>query len=157
MKIRTMVERLLNIEGRNATAGQINFADQVSATSQEFLDDCDINTIMRRFVSRGILPSGNPKRPLYGDFMNVGDYLEAQQRFITAQEQFLTLPARLRHQLNNSPAEFLVWIADPANRKAATDLGLIQQASTPNEAPIVAPASGQGPSGGSSDTPPVPS
>ncbi|AXH74926.1 MAG: internal scaffolding protein [Microviridae sp.] len=149
MKIRSMVERLLNIEGRNISAGQINFADQVSATSQEFLDDHNINNIMRRYVSRGILPSGNPKAPLYGDFMNVGDFLEAQQRFITAREQFLTLPARLRHQLNNSPAEFLVWIADPANRKHAESLGLIQQASTPNPAASAAPAASQTPSAAS--------
>ncbi|AXH77425.1 MAG: internal scaffolding protein [Microviridae sp.] len=126
-----MVERLLNIEGRNISAGQLNFADQISATSQEFLDETNINTIMRRYVSRGILPSGNPKRPLYGDFMNVGDFLEAQTKFLTAQEQFLTLPAKLRHQLNNSPAEFLVWIADPANRQQAEKLGLITQAATP--------------------------
>lgn len=156
MKIRSMIERVFNIEGRNPTAGQLNFADQVSATSQEFLNDCDLNNIMKRYVSRGILPSGNAKRPLYGDFMNVGDFLDAQQRFITAREQFLTLPARLRHQLNNSPAEFLVWIADPANRKQAESLGLIQPASTPTPAAAAAPAASETPPAAST-TPPVPS
>lgn len=153
MKIRSMIERVFNIEGRNPTAGEINFAGQISATSQEFLEDCDLNNIMKRYVSRGILPSGNPKRPLYGDFMNVGDFLDAQQRFLSAREQFLTLPARLRHQLNNSPAEFLVWIADPANRKHAESLGLIQQASTPTPPPAAAPAASQSPSAGSTTAP----
>lgn len=148
-----MLERILNYEDRNPTAGQINFADEVSATSQEFLDETNLNYIMRRYVTRGVLPTGNPRRPIYGDFMEVGDYLDAQQKFITAREQFLTLPAKLRHQLNNNPAEFLVWIADPANHKTAQDLGLIEQATTPVPPASAAPAASESPPAGSTATP----
>lgn len=127
----TMFERMLAIKGKHITAGQINFADSVSRTSQEFLDETNINTIVKRYATRGIPPMGTTKAPLYGDFSTVGDYMDAQQRFLTAREQFNTLPARLRAQLHNNPAEFLAWIADPANKAQAESLGLIDQATTP--------------------------
>lgn len=153
MKLRSMIERVLNLDGRNPTAGQLNFANEVSLTSQEFIDETNLNTIMRRYTSRGVLPEGNPRRPIYGDFMEVGEYLDAQQKFITAREQFLTLPAKLRSQLNNNPAEFLVWITDPANHKHAQELGLIQQAMDPVPSAAAAPAASQSPSAGSGTTP----
>lgn len=141
MPLPTMWQRVLALKGKRASAGQINFADQLSATSQEFLDETNINSIVRRFKTRGILPTGNKTPPSYGDFSTVGDYMDAQQRFLSAREQFDTLPARLRAQLHNSPAEFLVWVADPANRDQATKLGLFKPP-TPPVAPPSAPPAG---------------
>jgi phage internal scaffolding protein len=152
MRFKTMVERVLGLDGRDLTAGQVNFASSISATSQEFLAESNINTIMRRYVNKGILPSGNPRRPMYGDFMNVGDFLEAQQRFLSARELFSTLPASLRQKLHNNPAEFLVWVADPANKDEAERHGLLRAATTP-VTPAAAPAAPQSPPAGSTPAP----
>lgn len=131
--------RMLNHRGR-LTPGQINFVDTVSLTSQEFVDETNINLIVKRFATKGIQPPSARGAPKYGDFTSVGDYMEAQQKYLSAQEMFLTLPARLRAQLHNNPAEFLVWIADPGNRPQAESLGLITKATTPVDAQAPAPA-----------------
>jgi len=161
VKFSGFIRRVLSIEGRNPTAGQINFANEVSATSQEFLEEVNINTIMSRYINRGILPSGNPRRPLYGDFMSVGDFMEAQNRFITAREQFMALPASLRQKLNNNPAEFLVWVTDPSNKDEATRLGLLQAAQTvvtgPNPSSALSAPPGVPPAPHSGTTAPTPS
>ena len=124
--------RLAAFKDRNPRAGAINFADEVSKTTQDGRD-LDINEIIKRYRKTGNLPVTN-RQALYGDFSQVEDFLHAQNIYLNAKAQFETLPARLRCQLQNDPARFLDWIQKDENREEAIKLGLIEPKKAPARA-----------------------
>lgn len=95
-------------------------------TKQEFKDECDINVLMRRYLSSGNFPVGLPLGR-YGDFSNVGDFQDAQQVIKTATEQFAGLPSKIRDRFKNNPAEFLAWVGKVENLDEAHSLGLLSE------------------------------
>ncbi|AXH77992.1 MAG: internal scaffolding protein [Microviridae sp.] len=107
-------------------AGRINFADQVSRTKQEFKDECDINMIMRRYQRSGIFPVGVGVGT-YGDFSEVGDYLQAQETVSRAKAQFAGLPSTVRDRFRNDPRVFLDFVQNPGNRDECRRLGLLKE------------------------------
>lgn len=117
----------------------VRCAPDSSETSQEFKDECDINTIMRRFQRTGQLPQLSIAAR-YGDFSEVPDYMEAYRVVIQAQEDFSGLPSTLRERFHNNPGELLAFLADTANRDEAIKLGLINQPTATAAAPPAAQA-----------------
>ena len=89
---------------------------QPGVTKQSFKDECDINRIMARYQLTGILPTGDPRVPQFGDFTNVPDYQEALNIVYSAEDQFMELPATLRKFFNNDPGFMLAYMQDPANK-----------------------------------------
>lgn len=63
--------------------------------------------------------------PMYGDFTNVGDFLDCQTRINHAEEQFMSLPSDLRRRFHNDPAEVIEFVNDPDNLEEARELGLL--------------------------------
>ena len=49
----------------------INFEDTETETKQSFKDECDINNIVAKFQTTGILPSNILKDPQYGEAPNM--------------------------------------------------------------------------------------
>lgn len=94
-----------------------------SLTQQHFADECDINTIVNRFMKTGVLPD-SVVMPSYGDFSNVFDFQTAQNAIRKASENFFAMPAELRSRFQNSPQVFMEFFADPANQDEAIRLGL---------------------------------
>ncbi|AXH76517.1 MAG: internal scaffolding protein [Microviridae sp.] len=94
-------------------------------TQQQFADEADINTIVRRFGLTGELPE-NVKVPQYGDFNGIGDYRDAMNAVRAADEAFMALPAALRAEFANDPQRLLEFVSDEKNRAKATDLGLLK-------------------------------
>lgn len=92
---------------------------------QNAKDECDINTIVRRFGLTGELPN-NVRMPKYGDFTNVTTYHEAMNAVIAANESFMQLPADIRSRFNNDPGAFVDFCSDESNRGEAEKLGLVQ-------------------------------
>ena len=111
-----------------------------SRTKQSFKDECDINTIVRRFGLTGQLPS-DIRMPLNGDFTNVPDFRTAMDMIVAARESFEAMPADVRSRFHNDAAEFVDFCSDPKNRDEAIKLGLVekplQKAPT---GPVAAPA-----------------
>lgn len=102
---------------------------------QNAKDECDINTIVRRFGLTGELPN-NVRMPKYGDFTNVGTYQEAMNAVIAANESFMQLPAEVRLRFNNDAGAFVDFCSDDRNRAEAEKLGLVQpKAADTNPAP----------------------
>lgn len=97
-----------------------------SLAQQDMKDECDINTIVRRFGLTGELPS-NPIPPRYGDFTSVTDYHTAMNAVRDAMEGFMALPAELRARFANDPANLIAFLDDDGNREEATRLGLIPE------------------------------
>lgn len=112
-----------------------------SLTQQHFGKDADLNEIVHRFGIRdgAIPPAANDPR-FYADFTDVVDLRSALDRTIEAVTAFHLLPARLRSQFNNSPADLYDFVTDPANEAEAIKLGLIKKLAT---APAGSPPMGE--------------
>lgn len=97
---------------------------QPSRTKQAFKDECDINTILKRYQTQGILPDMIKKNPMYGDFSQGTDYQEALNLINVANQQFNALPSRVRAQFENNPQKFLEFATNPQNIDQMVELGL---------------------------------
>lgn len=95
-------------------------------TLQSEANDCDINKIVERAQQTGILASKHMTQssPQYGDFYDVSDYKMALDVVRDAQSQFNALPASLRAEFENDPAQFLAGLDDPKTLQKMVDLGL---------------------------------
>lgn len=96
-----------------------------SKTKQSFAEECDINTIVRRFHLTGELPT-NVRMPTYQDFVGVFDFHSAMNAIVQASEAFDEMPAEVRARFHNEPAEFVAFCSDEANRPEAERLGLVK-------------------------------
>lgn len=115
-----------------------------SLTVQSARDECDINTIVRRFGLTGELPS-NVKMPMSGDYEGVTDYHSALNAVIAADEAFMEFPAHVRSRFDNNPQKLLEFVADPANLDEARKLGLaipVAPAPEPVQVRVMAEPSG---------------
>ncbi len=99
--------------------------EEPSLAQQQFKDECDINNILRQFNITGQLPD-MPLSPKYGDFTGISDYKTALDRVITADEEFMNLPATLRARFDNEPANLIEFLNNEENRLEAEKLGLVQ-------------------------------
>lgn len=93
-------------------------------THQEMGADCDINTIVRRFMRTGQLVHINPKAGVYGDFSNSGDFQTAMEAIRAAEAIFGSLPARVRKLADNDPGRLLDLVNDPEAHEALQAAGL---------------------------------
>lgn len=96
-----------------------------SKVQQHFRQESDVNEIMRRYRATGVLPGARRGVPVFGDFSDGIDFLEAQERVVKAREAFESLPAEVRRRFRNDPAELLEFISDESNRDEAEQLGLV--------------------------------
>ena len=95
-----------------------------SKTQQQFKDETNINNIMARYEKTGLIEHLNNRAPNYGDFTEVDDYQSAVNKIMLADEYFAELPAKIRAQFNNNPAEFLEFTDNPENMAAMVEMGL---------------------------------
>jgi len=96
-----------------------------SLTQTSFQRECDINTIMARFEKTGVLEHRNNFQGQYADFTNTpGDYHEAMNAVLEADEMFGSLPARVRARFHNDAGAFLDFVGNPDNADEMVKLGL---------------------------------
>lgn len=93
---------------------------------QSFKEECDINTIVRRFGLTGVMPE-TMRMPLNGDFTNVPDFQTALNMVREASDEFMRLPAEVRKRFGNDPGELMVFLEDEKNREEAVKLGLVNK------------------------------
>jgi phage internal scaffolding protein len=114
-----------------------------SMTKQSFKKDCDVNAIVARFKKtcgvdfltrfQGYV-DGN-----FGDFTDVVDYRTAIEQIRKADETFMNLPAQVRANFLNDPAQFLDFVQNPANVDELVKMGL---ATKPEGSNIPVPSAG---------------
>lgn len=102
---------------------------------QNSKDECDINTIVRRFGLTGELPS-NVRTPQYGDFIEATDYHTSLNAVRAADAAFMELPAHIRSRFNNDAGALVDFVSDDSNRAEAEKLGLVLPTAAPNLAPV---------------------
>lgn len=131
MKFRTAYTK------RDPALGSQSFVGVASKTQQQFRDECNINSIMARYESTGVMPQPwrNPPRPQWGDFASAPDFQAAQDLILRARDQFASLPAKVRTRFNQDPVALMRFLADPANRDEAVALGLKNPVAPPEPPP----------------------
>src|SRR5229473_1881652 len=77
-----------------------------SFTRQSEANDADINVVIRRFVSTGVMPV-NTREALFMDVSDVGDFRKVRGHIEHATTFFMSLDAKVREFFRNDPAEFL--------------------------------------------------
>lgn len=96
-----------------------------SLTQQQFKEECDINTIVKRFGLTGEMPVSQrqplPDSAVYGEV----SFQEMLNAVSAAQRSFMDLPASTRARFANDPAKLLKFVEDPSNRDDAISWGMI--------------------------------
>lgn len=110
---------------RDAVSAEVVECSGLSPTmaQQQFAEECDINTIVRRFGLTGELPDEYAV-PVSGDFTDVVDFQTAMQAVRTANESFMRMPGELRARFNNDPQRLMDFVEDGRNLDEARKLGL---------------------------------
>lgn len=101
--------------------------EEDSLTKQSFQNECNINSIMKKWERSGVLPHSRSSQPRYGDFSNVTDFQSALNAVSDAQDVFMQLPAQLRARFDNDPACFLDFVDNPSNLEEMISLGLAER------------------------------
>ena len=63
----------------------------------------------------------------YGDFSEMGDYMENMNKIVQAREMFDALPSRVRERFGNNPGAMIDFVMDPNNKEEAKKLGLLKE------------------------------
>lgn len=101
-----------------------------SLAQQNFKDEVDINYILEKFKVTGQVPQG-VRLPEYGDFTGITNYRQAMDAVLTAREEFLQVPAKIRERFGHSPQAFLDFCSDPANKDELVKMGLSPKVEVP--------------------------
>lgn len=96
-----------------------------SRTQQNFAEEVDINTIVRRFGITGQLPTGIVA-PTYASFDEIYDFHTAMNAIAAAGEAFDAMPAQIRAEFNNDPGKFVDFCSDPRNHERMDKMGLLR-------------------------------
>lgn len=102
----------------------------------------NIHSILSKYEKTGgILPQLIKQNPQYGDYSDVPTYQESLNIVLKAADQFNSLDAKLRHQFQNDPSEFLNFVNNPENGKKLVEMGLAiaKPSQTPVNNPPAAP------------------
>lgn len=109
-------------------------------TKQSFKAECDVNTIVNRFLQTGVFDVTNRHAPRYGDCTGL-EFQAGLETVIKAQAMFKSLPAAVRNRFNNDPAAFLDFVHDADNADEARKLGLLKPLEAAATPPATPPAS----------------
>lgn len=109
-------------------------------TIQSEKDSCDINFIMERYERTGIMQHVAAVQPLYEDVADIQDFQSSLLITEKAQAAFDALPARLRKELDNNPAQLVPFIQNPDNRERCYEYGLLNRPPVEVDKVIATPA-----------------
>lgn len=114
--------------------------DDPTLTQQHFEAETNINNIIARYESTGVL--GDPLnpgtiQPMFDDFSSPIDFQTAQNILAHSMQAFDQLPAHIRKRFENDPSQMLYFLEKEENRDEAIRLGLVSKPIDPNLTPIV--------------------
>lgn len=144
-----------NYDREKASAASAVRTSGKSRTKQAFKEECDINTIVRRFGITGRLPEG-VRPPTYGDFTNIGSFHEAMNAIAGARESFDKMPAEVRARFQNDPSAFVDFCSKEENLPEMRKLGLAVPADPAKDANRPWQSSGPGAAAGPAGGPEAP-
>ena len=95
----------------------------IKPAKQEFKDDADLNSIMRKFQKTGAIDHYAKYQGEYGEIGPAGLH-QAMNTVIRAQNMFDELPSSIRNRFDNNPQDFLSFVQDPDNYQEAKELNI---------------------------------
>ncbi len=95
-----------------------------SLAKQSFQNECDINTIMRKFEKNGLIDHLNTYNGEYGNFIPFADYHTSLNTILAADEAFASIPSSIRTRFDNDPAKFLEFAQNQNNLDQMIEMGL---------------------------------
>lgn len=99
-------------------------------------DASDVNKIVSRWRSSGVMPQGSSRQPRYGDFTSGASFHDNLNRVREAERNFMSLPSRIRSYCSNDPAEYVDLCMNPDRRDECEKLG-IKDSQLPEKALLV--------------------
>ncbi len=112
--------------------------EEPSLTDQSQYKDTDINNIVRRYQTTGLLdsPGAVPFETLqYGDATLLPDYQTALDLVNSVQTEFSSLPSDVREKFGHDPMQLLDALQDPTKQQMLQDIGLLSKPANPNLVP----------------------
>lgn len=103
----------------------IAFPEGFGRTKQAHKAECDINSIMAKYIKTGTLDFARKNEPSYGDCVG-SDFNAAMLLVARGKSMFHELPAAIRARFDNDPAMFLDFVDNPANYAEMDTLGLLK-------------------------------
>jgi phage internal scaffolding protein len=94
-------------------------------TEQAHKDACDVNKIIRKYDTQGLISHISKFEAKFGDLTGL-DFKAANDLIAAAKSTFENLPSEIRNRFKNSPEELLTFMENPENRDEAIKLGLIK-------------------------------
>ncbi|AXL15232.1 internal scaffolding protein [Microviridae sp.] len=94
-----------------------------SMTEQCHLDEVKIQNVVSRARKQGFADHLSQYGGTYGDFCSAPDFHTAQTIIAEARSMFATIPAEIRAQFYNDPAQFLEFMQEPKNREKIEAFG----------------------------------
>ncbi len=95
---------------------------------QSFKEECDINTILKKYDKTGLIEHVSKYNGSYGDVTESVDYQTALNTVMSAESAFMSLPASIRTLFDNDPHRFLEFAQDPENAEELIEMGLATRA-----------------------------
>lgn len=97
-----------------------------SQTDQSSLEETTIDYYLRRYAATGIDPAaGRLEAAQFGDFSSIDDFRSAQTKVAAVKSGFESLTAKERAQFDNNFSNYVEFILNPENAKAAQDMGFL--------------------------------
>jgi phage internal scaffolding protein len=94
-------------------------------TEQCHKKECDMNHILKDYARTGFIRHAKENQGRYDD-ISVQDFQDAMFKVAEATNMFNDLPATLRKDFNNNPAEFLGFVQNPDNQEKLQKMGIIK-------------------------------
>ncbi len=142
---------------RNTYSPRVSVVSPAGHTpaQQQFKEDCDINTIMKRYNKTGLIDHVAQHQPEYG-FATPQQYHQSMNIIAQAESMFNDLPSGLRNEFQNNPQAFLEFVQDPKNAERAKELGIPLSDKAAAKAAEMSGTAKTGESGGSPEDPGTP-
>lgn len=127
----------------------LDFTGEISATQQQFKDECNLSAAVNRWLKHGKPPANLRENPLFLDCTQIGDYAESLETAAQARDMLLALPSDIRKKMNNDPSVMLDILArnDPKELAAYGLLELHEIPKNPPPSPAEPSPAGAAPSG----------
>lgn len=106
------------------TRVSVDFTDTETMTEQCHKQDCDINTIIKRYDKTGLITHVNKATAEYGDYTTVNEYQQSMQLVIDAENAFSEIPSNIRKKFGNDAGAFFEFATDPNNHDKMVEMGL---------------------------------
>ena len=102
-----------------------------SMTQQNFAQEADSKTSMKKDDRTGIITSVTRGVAQYGDYSEVNEYRVALDMINQANSSFGAFPSQLRAMFQNAAGECMEFATNPANDEKMDELGLAAAAPSP--------------------------